>query len=49
MSHDEERVNGGGFEDEHDRAPRHWLNPLVELSRYAAAGVGRFSFQFEFS
>src|SRR5437016_3136358 len=29
MSHDEERVNGGGVQDEYGRAPRHWLNPLV--------------------
>ena len=30
------------------RHPRR-LQVLVELSRYTAAGVGRFSFQFEFS
>ena len=33
MSHDEERVNGRRVPDARHRAPRHWLNPLVELSR----------------
>src|ERR1035438_2691522 len=29
MSHDEERVNGSRGRNKRDRAPRHWLNPLV--------------------
>jgi len=36
MSHEEERVNGVRIRDNRDRAPPHWLNPLVELSRCAA-------------
>jgi hypothetical protein len=32
MSHDEERVNGSRVRDKRDRAPRHWLNPLVGCS-----------------
>jgi len=29
MSHDEERVNRAAIWEKGDRAPRHWLNPLV--------------------
>ena len=29
MSHDEERGNGARARNNRDRAPRHWLNPLV--------------------
>ena len=29
MSHDEERANGGRFQQKLDRAPRRWLDPLV--------------------
>jgi hypothetical protein len=29
MSHDEERANRARIQYEGDRAPRHWLNPLV--------------------
>jgi hypothetical protein len=32
MSHDEERANGSRVWDKRDRAPRHWLNPLVGRS-----------------
>ena len=29
MSHDEERARGARLEQQPDRAPRHWLDPLV--------------------
>ena len=29
MSHDEERARGTRLEQQRDRAPRHWLDPLV--------------------
>ena len=29
MSHEEERVNGAGMQQKPERAPPHWLNPLV--------------------
>jgi hypothetical protein len=37
MSHDEERAKGIRFQNEADRAPRHWLDPLVGRS---IAGLG---------
>jgi hypothetical protein len=41
MSHDEERAAGVRLKQKRDRAPRHWLDPLVELSRYAAKPIPR--------
>jgi hypothetical protein len=32
VSPDEERVNGARARNNRDRAPRHWLNPLVGMS-----------------
>src|SRR6266850_288127 len=32
MSHDEERARGVPCQDQRERAPRHWLHPLVGLS-----------------
>ncbi len=29
VSHDEERAGGFRMQGERDRAPRHWLDPLV--------------------
>jgi hypothetical protein len=40
MSHEGERVNGFRMANKRERAPPHWLNPLVERSRYAAARAG---------
>jgi hypothetical protein len=31
MSHEEERDKSARAENEHERAPPHWLNPLVKL------------------
>jgi hypothetical protein len=38
MSHDEERANGVGLEQKSDRAPRHWLDPLVRRLRRGGCG-----------
>jgi len=37
MSHEEERVNRARTSEKPERAPPHWLDPLVELSRCAAS------------
>ena len=36
-SHEGERATVSRIQDQPDRAPPHWLNPLVELSRCAAS------------
>ena len=38
MSHDEERVSKHRIQDKHDRAPRHWLNPLGWAGRLSSEG-----------
>jgi len=35
MSHEEERVNGSQMRNKAERAPPHWLDPLVKLRLHA--------------
>jgi hypothetical protein len=41
VSHDEERAKGAGLQNEYDRAPRHWLDPLLG----AVVGVNMIGYE----